>query len=349
MFRRVSEPLQLSEACVLAMRPALNAPVLNVDFLPVGPARAAAVVFAEEYGDIGLALGIRSVEGGQIVVLRNRESIDPTVPVPRAMERLLAEAERLGFLFDEDLVESAPAGEGRSQAMALWGRLMGDSGPSKARARPAAPEPAPEPTRPVERPPEPAASRPAEPAGVQHASALGDSADLLEIDLDLEDEFLPLPPELEDSADHAMAASSSGDAPASPAPARRDGRSAAPAPARGEAPSPAASAARPDAPAPASLARRRSSDPESGAAAKAAASGSVGEGRGAARRTRSAASVESGGEGTRRVRLSRFRQDPVVGRDVSEGGSALGRIPIVRVRRESGRRLSYLVRLLSSF
>ena len=53
MFRRLSEPLPLSEASMLALRPALNAPVLNVGFLPVGPARAAIVVFAEEWGFFG--------------------------------------------------------------------------------------------------------------------------------------------------------------------------------------------------------------------------------------------------------------------------------------------------------
>ena len=76
MFRRSSEPLALSEASLLALRPALNAPVLNTDFLPVGPARAAIVVFAEEYGGIGLAIGVRSNEGGQIAVFRNQTSID---------------------------------------------------------------------------------------------------------------------------------------------------------------------------------------------------------------------------------------------------------------------------------
>ena len=70
MFRRSSEPLPLSEASLLALRPALNAPVLNVKFLPVGPARAAIVVFAEEYGGIGLAFGVRSNEAGQVVVFR---------------------------------------------------------------------------------------------------------------------------------------------------------------------------------------------------------------------------------------------------------------------------------------
>ncbi len=37
MFRLLSEPLALSEASLLALRPALNAPVLNDECLPVGP------------------------------------------------------------------------------------------------------------------------------------------------------------------------------------------------------------------------------------------------------------------------------------------------------------------------
>ncbi len=126
MFRRLSEPLPLSEASILALRPALNAPVLNVDFLPVGPARAAIVVFGEEWGGIGVAIGIRSNEGGQVAVFRNRESIEPDVAVSSVLEPALAEAERMGFLFDEDMMAEGTAGQGRSQATALWGRLMGE-------------------------------------------------------------------------------------------------------------------------------------------------------------------------------------------------------------------------------
>ncbi|MCP4905522.1 MAG: hypothetical protein GY910_11130 [bacterium] len=126
MFRRLSEPLPLSEASLLAFRPALNAPVLNVGFLPVGPARGAVVVFAEEWGGIGVAIGTRASEGGQVVVFRNQQSIEPDVTVAVAMEPALAEAERMGFLFDEDLVASGQPGQGRADAMALWGRLMGE-------------------------------------------------------------------------------------------------------------------------------------------------------------------------------------------------------------------------------
>lgn len=126
MFFCSSEPLSLSEASLLAFRPALNAPVLNTDFLPIGPGRAAIVVFAEEYGRIGLAIGVRSNQGGQIAVFRNQVPIDASTNISAALEPALASAEQMGFLFDEDMVENAPTGEGRAQAAAFWGDLMGD-------------------------------------------------------------------------------------------------------------------------------------------------------------------------------------------------------------------------------
>ena len=125
MFRRLSEPLPLSEASLLLLRPAMNAPVLNVGYLPVGPARAAVVAFAEEYGGIGIALGVRSSESGQLAVLRNQESIDFDVRLVDALEPLLAVAERMGFLFDEDMLALAPGPKGRSDAMVHWAGLMG--------------------------------------------------------------------------------------------------------------------------------------------------------------------------------------------------------------------------------
>jgi hypothetical protein len=154
MLRRLSGPLPLSEASLLVCRPALNAPVLNEDYLPVGPARAAVVLFAEEYGGIGLAFGIRSIEGGQVAVFRNPESIDDGVPLAEALEPALAAAERMGFLFDEDLIGSS--GVGRSDALALWVDLMGELVPEEPEAESGEVSPAdsqvlsPQPTDPVE-------------------------------------------------------------------------------------------------------------------------------------------------------------------------------------------------------
>jgi hypothetical protein len=145
MLRRISEPLALSEASLLSLRPALNAPVLNVDYLPVGPARAAIVIFAEEYGGIGMAFGIRSTEGGQVAVFRNREPLDESSPLQDILEPALASAERMGFLFDEDMVEGRSGGQSRREATALWGRLMGEVAmpppPKAAPPLPAATEP----------------------------------------------------------------------------------------------------------------------------------------------------------------------------------------------------------------
>lgn len=125
MFRRLSEPLPLSEASLLSLRPALNAPVVNVSWLPIGPARAAIVAFAEEYGGIGIALAVRATESGQLGILRNRESIDFEVPLDQALEPLLAEAERMGFLFDEDLLGESAGLDARAEAAVVWADLQG--------------------------------------------------------------------------------------------------------------------------------------------------------------------------------------------------------------------------------
>ncbi|MAG31822.1 MAG: hypothetical protein CL908_13120 [Deltaproteobacteria bacterium] len=327
MFRRLPEPLQLSEASVLVLRPALNAPVLNESFLPVGPARAAVVAFAEEYGGVALALGVRSNEGGQVAVFRTQESIDPTASIPDVMEPLLAEAERMGFLFDEDMVEGGPAGQGRTEATALWGRLMGEvemplaGSPDATRSE--APRGLPE--------------RPEAPAGrVGQGGALPELeltvgvGDVPEIDLSLEDEFLAPPPELEASPG-VSAKSSARDA---RAPSGIDDSQqieltdAAPAVAQSAPlPMPAARAA---ARSGSRKVKRRSSSPK-----KPADSGAV-------RRAQPA-----------RAQLSKFRQaesaETVDRNATNAGGSALGRIPIVRVRREAAQSLSYLARLLSSF
>ena len=251
------------------MRPALNTPVLNVDFLPVGPARAAIVVFAEEYGGIGLAFGVRSNEGGQVAVFRNKEPIDASQAIADVLEPALASAEQMGFLFDEDMVDGVATGRGRSDAMALWGDLMGEMetelGPAIDEAA-AAPE--------IE---------------------LDDLAldDLSEISLDLED---------------VMDSSST-----TANPAASLSQTTEPLIRLDQPVEPAASAA--TVPTPARLSRFRQPDPAP-AAAKAAPAIST-------------ASPDTDSE--------------------AAAGSELGRIPLVRVRREGSKRVPFLARLLSSF
>ncbi len=305
MFRRLSEPLPLSEASLLALRPAMNAPVLDVNFLPAAPARAAIVVFAEEWGGIGLALGIRSNEGGQVAVFRNQESLEADVSIAAALEPALAHAERMGFLFDEDMVENGAA-DGRTRAMALWGRLMGEidmpPAPRAAPAEPAATEPI------VDRP----APTIQLDAVVQipemdlaEVADEAESEDLAEISLDSLDAL--------DTLDSSETGSAK--APATPAAAP----SATNAAAEGL---PPARSASPTADSPARRAEDRM--PPARRLSKFRATGRDADAEGPA------------GEA-----------DP----SVTDAGSPLGRIPLVRVRRgrEGSKRVPYLAKLLSSF
>jgi len=268
MFRRSSDPLALSEASLLALRPAMNAPVLNTDFLPVGPARAAVVVFAEEWGGIGLAIGVRSNEGGHVAVFRNQEAIDASTPIADALEPALASAERMGFLFDEDLLESQPGGEGRRQAMELWGGLMGEVESTIALDTPAD----------AEETTDAAADAAVVDDDEDDELLLDDVAedDLQEIELDLDEELETLP---------------------------------------NEEPVKALPPSKPQ------LSRFRNAPPETEGATSAAEAV-------AARK----AAMSNGDVA-----------------DATPGGSELARIPLVRVKRDGAKRVSYIARLLSSF
>jgi len=333
MFRRLSEPLPLSEASLLALRPALNAPVLNVGFLPVGPARAAIVAFGAEWGGIGLAFGIRSNESGQVAVFRNQESIEPDVPVATALEPILAEAERMGFLFDEDMVASMDDGTGRLQAMALWGRLMGElelpppprAVPAEPAAResvrlqeaapPANPLPPARPTTASSPPPNAPAPTPPSaevaPVATQPGPPPGSMAEPDELILD---ERLP---ELDLGTEGVVVAS-------------------APVDSGTELPQDVSQTTQPLMPS----GTRRETTPESAAPRPQAASTQTAE-----------VPVP---EAPPQQKLSKFRHVDAAAEEENEkmsGGSPLGRIPIVRVRRErdGSKKPSTLARLLGSF
>lgn len=311
MLRRISEPLPLTEASLLVLRPAMNAPVLNVEFLPVGPARAAVIVFAEEYGGFGLALGIRSNESGQVAVFRNREPMDDSVPIGDVLEPALAHAERMGFLFDEDMVAATPGEQGRAQAKALWGRLTGEielpPPPKAVTPRPGATDPVLELDEPVD-----AAESPAP------VLVLDDEISPPPAELSLDQEVAPEPPAVE-AKSKAKAKK----------PAARKPELTPPTapPVRGSEvakPKKVARAAKPAAPAaePAPPPKPRALPPSAAQAAT----------------------------------LSKFRQaepDPAASASgAADAGNALGRIPLVRVRRggnDAPKRVPYLARLLSSF
>jgi hypothetical protein len=314
---------------MLALRPAMNAPVLNVNFLPVGPARAAIVAFAEEYGGIGMALGIRTNEGGHVVVIRNQESLDFDTPIAEALEPLLAEAERMGFLFDEDMVAIMPGDKGRAHAMGLWARLMGEV------EMPPAPRAV---------PPQPAANEPVlelsdarvlvdNPSNIEIPELdLDDLADFDDDEIDVADDIL----ELDLSMDDALP-------PPAASPVRRSGNSKPAAPVTPESVAPTRER-------PAASQQNAASAPAN--APLAASAGEPGPAPESMEPTQAPEQT-----------LSKFRNAeqmaaqaaalprPTPAPPEGEGGNELGRIPLVRVRRErdGSKRVPYLARLLSSF
>jgi hypothetical protein len=125
MFLETQEPISLAEAGLHGLCASLNTPVVNIESMPVGPARAAIVVFADDRGGLGLAVGLRSLENGQVMVFMLQSELDPMAGAASTMDGALSFAEGMGFLFDDDLVATGgPAG--RTRALRHWQELVGD-------------------------------------------------------------------------------------------------------------------------------------------------------------------------------------------------------------------------------
>ncbi len=121
MFRSTTEAPLLTEAGVMGLCVSLNSPVVNLDELPVGPARAALLLSAGDYGGLRIAVGLRSVETGTVAHFAYAGDVEEFATPRQAMDAALAFAERMGFLFDDDAVQT----RGRAEALALWNELTG--------------------------------------------------------------------------------------------------------------------------------------------------------------------------------------------------------------------------------
>lgn len=134
MFIPSDQPLVVTEASLEAFCAALNTPVVDIDDLDTSPARAAIVMCAGECGDSSLAVMVRSVTSGETVCFRfqgdPREFGSPTSAISAA----LGFAEGMGFLFEDDIIESG-GNAGRKRARKIWNSLLapaeaGDVDPS---------------------------------------------------------------------------------------------------------------------------------------------------------------------------------------------------------------------------
>jgi len=111
----------------------LNAPVIAIDELPVGPARAGVALRALSGGGLHLQIAIRSLRSGEVVAVASDLDVDGAPEEFAAVEAALSFAEGMGFLFDEDEVTSGEA-DSAEKAAALWCDLV-EEVPERVRAQ----------------------------------------------------------------------------------------------------------------------------------------------------------------------------------------------------------------------
>lgn len=130
-----SEPLDLSVERLHGLRLSLNAPVVSIEELPVGPARAAIAIHEEVDGRPNLTVGVRSLQSGSTVLFSLEGDLREHSSLAVGIDAALSFGESMGFLFDEDELEAGSSGELRSRALGLWVELMGSESAAPEAAR----------------------------------------------------------------------------------------------------------------------------------------------------------------------------------------------------------------------
>jgi hypothetical protein len=119
-----SAPLDLSADRLHGLRLSLNTPVVSIEEMPVEPARAAIVVHDEIDGRPNVTVGIYALRSGVGVLFSFERSLRDTGGLTNGIDAALSFGESMGFLFDEDELESDSGEEARFRALNLWLELM---------------------------------------------------------------------------------------------------------------------------------------------------------------------------------------------------------------------------------
>ncbi|MEE2673510.1 MAG: hypothetical protein VX466_06940 [Myxococcota bacterium] len=131
MFLRHDEPIPLAEGGIDGLCVSLNHPVVDLENLPPGPARAAIALHRDASGVPALAVAIRSEDSSDVIRFAFHGELNSEAD--RAMDAGLQFAEGMGFLFDDDILAgNLPAAERR--ALETWCEVTGEELP---RQRPA--------------------------------------------------------------------------------------------------------------------------------------------------------------------------------------------------------------------
>jgi hypothetical protein len=144
-----STPLELSADRLRGLRLSLNTPVVSIEDLPAEPARAAIAVHDEFDGSPNITVGVYPLRSGVPVLFSFEGGLRDQSALANGIDAALSFGESMGFLFDEDELESCLTEEARSRALDLWRELIvpasGESNPApRPSVEPAAPPSAPD-------------------------------------------------------------------------------------------------------------------------------------------------------------------------------------------------------------
>ncbi len=162
MFMPCQDEPAIPESAIAGFCAALNAPVVNIEMLDVGPARAGIMLAKDPDGVLILLVRVSLLSGGQGVTFKFQGHPGEFGGSAGAIDAALSFAEGMGFLFEEDLL-SQGGRSGRSRAHKIWTSLCTDAEAARFETHDPAPEV-----------PEPEATRRAEPEEIELTSALGD-------------------------------------------------------------------------------------------------------------------------------------------------------------------------------
>lgn len=125
MFMPCTDDFLVAESSILAFCATINTPVINVEALDVGPARAGILLSAGDYGDFVLVVRVALISNGQGVTFKLQGDPREFGEAAAAVDAALSFSEGMGFLFEEILVAGGPQA-GRQRALKIWESLVSE-------------------------------------------------------------------------------------------------------------------------------------------------------------------------------------------------------------------------------
>lgn len=178
------DPLRL-----LAVRFSLNSPMVEVENLPSGPARAAIVVYRDEDEEHALQIWVRGESPEPLVAYGLAGELERGREIETAVDAALTFAEGMGFLFEDELLRGGE--DDRRTASRRLAQFRGIEPPPEP-VRVSAPQPARQPAKaarpaskptaeaapPLSRPPQAAAAKRPTTSGVEAPTGLAPPAEM---------------------------------------------------------------------------------------------------------------------------------------------------------------------------